>query len=194
MKKALVLLGIVLSSTTVVLAQNVSFGVKGGVNMADISTDGPAEYDTKVGFHVGGLAHIHISKHFAVQPELLYSTQGADNGNGKLKFNYINVPVLAQYMTGSGFRFQTGPQIGIMTTAKSKVAGVEVDISEAVSTVDFGWAFGASYMFSGGIGVDARYNLGITDVNENPTVEDRNRVIQLGIFYQFARNNRPHKK
>src|SRR5215212_1260980 len=120
------------------------FGLKAGFNISSLKVDGGNDYKPKVGFHAGGLAHIHISTHFAVQPELLYSAQGGeDNNDSKLSLNYLNLPVLMQYMTGTGFRLQTGPQLGFLLSAKSKEGHVEVDVKDDLNTIDVSWSFGA---------------------------------------------------
>lgn len=168
-------------------AQHVEYGIKGGVNFANLKDDAADnDADSKTGFHVGGLAHIHITRAFAIQPEIVYSTQGAEYGNAKLRLNYINVPVLAQYMFGDGFRLQTGPQLGILTTSEWKNGNAETDIDE-LSNADLSWSLGASYVGHSGLGVDARYNLGLTDVSKSNTTDLQNRVWQLGLFYQFRR-------
>ena len=161
------------------------FGLKAGVNIADIHVDN-GEYDSRTGFYAGGLAHIHITRHFAIQPEVMYSSQGAELGSAKYKDNYINVPVLAQYMTNNGFRLQTGPQVGFLTSAKNKTGNIELDVKDQMNTVDFAWSFGASYLSKTGLGLDARYNLGLSNVNDNESVEAKNRVFQVGAFYQFS--------
>jgi hypothetical protein len=166
-------------------AQHVEYGIKGGVNFSNIANDAADnDADTKTGFHLGGLAHIHLSRSFAVQPEIVYSTQGAEYGNSKLKLNYINVPVLAQFMFGDGFRLQTGPQLGILTTSEVENGDTETDVDN-FSNADFAWSFGASYVGRNGLGVDARYNLGLSDVTKDRNNDFQNRVWQLGLFYQF---------
>jgi hypothetical protein len=166
-------------------AQHVEYGIKGGVNFANINDDAADKNaDTKTGFHLGGLAHIHLTRAFAVQPEIVYSTQGAEYGNTKLKLNYINVPVLAQYMFANGFRLQTGPQLGILTTSEYETGHTETDVDD-FSNADFSWSFGAGYLSRSGLGIDARYNLGLTDVSKSKTTDFQNRVWQLGLFYQF---------
>lgn len=163
-------------------AQHVEYGIKGGVNFATISDD--ANADTKTGFHLGGLAHIHVTRSFAVQPEIVFSTQGAEYSTGKLKLNYINVPVLGQYMFGNGFRLQTGPQLGILASSEFDRGDTEVDV-ENYRKIDLAWSFGAGYLGRNGLGIDARYNLGLTDVVKNDPNDFHNRVWQLGLFYQF---------
>lgn len=179
-------------------AQNTHFGLKGGLNLSTLDADQGPDYDWKAGFHLGGLAHIHIIPHFNIQPGLVYSQQGAkdkNNGDAKFKLGYLNLPVLLQYMTGTGFRLQTGPQLGIALSAKVKSGDVEYDVDDAVNDLDFSWLFGASYLSPGGLGIDARYNHGITNILEdNDVPELRNRVIQIGLFYQFMHLTNTRKR
>jgi Outer membrane protein beta-barrel domain len=188
MKKIILMGTVCLLVNYVVNAQvaHAQFGLKAGVNFANIHVKDAEGYDSRTGFYVGGLAHVHITRYFALQPEVIYSTQGAEIGSLKRKQDYINVPVLAQYMVNNGFRLQTGPQVGFLTSAKNKTGDVEVDIKDQLNTVDFAWAFGASYLSKTGLGLDARYNLGISNINDNESAKATNRVWQVGAFYQFS--------
>lgn len=179
--------------TSITAQQRTHFGLKGGVNIANLQIEGAGDGDSRIGFHVGGLAHIHVSRHFAVQPELFYSAQGrratVAGVEYKTNLDYINMPVLAQYMTGSGFRLQTGPQLGILVSART---GVEDDVDDKVGdnykTPEISWVFGASYLTNSGFGFDARYNLGLSNINDAGPGEVKNRVVALGVFYQFMHN------
>src|SRR5688572_29489175 len=121
MKKVFCFLSTALLSLLAVSAQETHFGLKAGLNVASASVSPGSDYKSKAGLHVGGLAHIHLSKNFALQPEVVYSMQGGKRDDDiKLKLNYLNIPLLVQYMTDNGFRLQTGPQLGILVTAKTE--------------------------------------------------------------------------
>ena len=184
MKKAIIVFSVLVSSMAA-SAQHVEYGVKGGLNVADFSNSDGVNFKSRTSFHLGGLAHIHVTRHFAVQPELVFSGQGAKYSGIEYKMNYLNIPVLLQYMAGGGFRLETGPQLGILASAKGKSGGTTVDIKDQFKTVDFAWSFGAGYLTDVGFGVDARYNLGISNIVEDGGGDVRNNVFQLGVFYQF---------
>lgn len=174
---------------------HVSLGIKGGVNFYNIHNDNSTSYDSKIGFNLGLLGHIHIAKHFAIQPELEFSTQGAkfdvNNSTNKLNLNYINIPVLVQYMWDNGFRLQAGPQAGLLLSAKSKINDNNVDIKSDFKPLDLGVSFGMGYIHpSTGIGIDVRYNLGLTNINKNSDVNSTNRGFQLSLFYIFSHNSK----
>ncbi len=171
-------------------AQHANIGIKGGLNVTNIHNSNGVEYDNLVGFNVGLLAHIHFNKQFALQPELVYSTAGASNKNGpfetKYNMGYINVPVLFQYMFDNGFRLQAGPQVGFLVSAKSKTGDFKEDFKEDLNKVDFSLAAGMSYLVpKTGFGFDARYNLGLSDINKEGNVKSTNRGFQVGVFYLF---------
>lgn len=189
--KQLFLFLIVMLFSTSIWAQHVNLGVKGGLNLYTIHNDNGSKYDTKASLHIGLLAHIHLEKQLAVQPELLFSAQGAkyktESSEVNLKLNYLNIPVLLQYMFDNGFRLEAGPQVGFLISAKSEAGSVSVDIKNSIKPVDLGLAFGLSYIKpTTGLGIDLRYNLGLSNINENGTVKSMNRGFQIGILYQFS--------
>ncbi|HSB93168.1 MAG TPA: porin family protein [Flavitalea sp.] len=191
MKTYILLFSFVLGALSV-SAQDVHphFGIKGGVNIANLNLESDADLSSKTSFYLGGLAHLHISQHFAIQPELMYSGQGAkyDETDDKINLNYITLPILAQYMTGSGFRLETGPQVGALVSAKVKHNDNSTDIKDEYKKIDFSWAFGAGYVSNSGLGIDARYNLGLSNINDG-TSKIKNNVFQIGLFYQFGVSN-----
>src|SRR4051812_24370946 len=111
MKKLSFILVTFLISSSLFAQGNVSFGLKGGINIASTTNNETGGSSSRVGFHVGGLAHIHINPDWAVQPEIVYSSQGGkytvSDGEHQLQLNYINIPVLLQYMTAGGLRLET---------------------------------------------------------------------------------------
>ena len=186
MKKFLVTV-MILSAGLLIHAQRTDAypGIKVGFNVASLNVEDGVDYNSIVSAHAGGLVHIHVSPHFALQPELFLSGQGGERGNDKVRLYYLNLPVLFQYLVGNGFRLHTGPQLGMLLSAKEKVGNVEYDIKDVLNTVDFGWEFGAGYQFPGsGLGIDVRYTLGITDITEGSS-DFQNRVFAVGLFYQF---------
>ncbi len=118
----------------------INIGIKGGVNLYNIHNDNDVKNDPIIGFHLDLIGHIHLSDYFAVQPEIVYSAQGAkhkaDNVTTNYNLSYINIPVLFQYMFDNGLRLQAGPQVGFLIGAKSKTGDVETDIKTDLSPID----------------------------------------------------------
>ncbi len=191
MKTLLMMLVACVAFSTAVSAQETFFGIKLGYNAANFMDDDNNDYRLHSSFNIGGLAHIHLSKWIALQPELMYSGQGTkfSVGNNDLRYHldYVNVPVLVQFMTNNGFRFETGPQLGLLLAAHAKTGKVSSDIKSSFKSTDFSWAFGVGYITASRFGFDVRYNLGVSDITTANSSSVRNSVIQAGVFYQFAR-------
>jgi hypothetical protein len=170
-----------------------NLGIKGGLNVYSINNEDNTGYDSRVGINVGILGHVHVYPHFALQPELVYSSQGARytdeiGDTYYYHLNYVNVPVLFQYMFDNGLRLQAGPQLGILVSAKSILGTSSVDLNDT-KPVDVSMSFGASYIApSTGFGMDFRYNLGLSNINKDSGPVSTNRGFQLGVFYIFGYN------
>jgi len=174
-------------------AGQMNVGIKGGLNVYSINNEDNTGYDSRVGIHLGVLGHVHVYPHFAFQPELVYSSQGARYTNeiGDTYYyhlDYVNVPVLFQYMFDNGLRLQAGPQLGILVSAKSILDNSSLDLNDT-KPVDVSLSFGASYIApSTGFGMDVRYNLGLNNINKDSGPASTNRGFQLGVFYIFGYN------
>jgi hypothetical protein len=189
MKKILLVFVCAVAIATTSEAQ-VRFGFKGGANFGNLTGDIEGT-KMKLGFNAGAVAKISINEAFSVQPELVYSNQGATAEEGdidiKLHMNYINIPVMFQYNI-SGFMLETGPQIGFLASAKAKAEGESQDIKDMFKSTDFSWGIGIGYQMSGsGLGLNARYNIGLGKINDSDGDEKvKNSVIQVGLFYMLG--------
>jgi hypothetical protein len=174
----------------------VSFGLKGGVNFASITGDDTDNLSGLTSFHFGALVNIPVSENFSVQPELLYSAQGAEYGmsegyDGKFKLGYLNIPVLAKIEVTNGLSVEAGPQIGLLLSAKDEYKSPgdsgEDDIKDDVKGLDFALALGLSYTMESGLGFGARYNIGLSEIPDDPDfdVNWKNSVFALYIAYFF---------
>lgn len=182
--KVLFFSGAMLLFSLCVTAQtHVHYGLKAGLNVTNLGSSPNGDYQSKAWFNAGGLAHIHLNQSWALQPEIMYSGQGAKIPGGEINLHYINIPVQVQYMFNKGFRLQTGPQLGLLAAANYVQNDVKTEAKEAFKPADFGWTFGASYVGKSGLGVDGRYTQGITRINEGGPRDLYNQNFQLGLFY-----------
>lgn len=189
MKKVLVLL------TAVVLVSSaqaqVKIGVKAGANLSTWSGDNiPGDNKAKVGFNAGALANISISEMFSLQPEVLFSLEGAklsiNNTDVNYNFGYVNIPVLFQYNNASGFFAETGPQLGILATAKAKSGSQSQDVKSSFKSTNFSWTLGAGYKTDFGIGAGVRYALGLTNIVDQSGSDVKQSNLSVGVFYLFG--------
>ena len=167
-------------------SQENSFGVKGGLNSFTFSE---SEFKSRTSFHLGGYYTVMLSDKFALQPELLYSQQGAkfeaDLGFlGKIEatyaMNYISLPIMAKYYVTEGLDFHAGPVIGILISSSFSGTGGAV----STNTLDVMFGIGAAYQLSMGLNFGLRYNLGLTETIDGGD-GTKNRGIQVSVGYSF---------
>jgi len=186
-----------LGGESMVMAQDVSGGVKVGVAFATLSDDSSqdVDLDSRAGLVAGGFVAWTIREHFVVQVEGLYTQKGAAFNqmgvSGTTKLDYFEVPVLFMYTTAppgarqTTFQFFGGPSAAFKVSAKGSGAfqgeTVDVDIpDEDINGVDLGAVVGAGVTF-GPFTVDGRYTVGLSNVNasESDSTKVRNRAFAV---------------
>ncbi|GLB49919.1 porin family protein [Neptunitalea lumnitzerae] len=172
MKKTLIVLLLLVGITA--NAQQKHLGLKAGVNFASLTGDWADDLDNKTGYHIGVTAELGWKDSFSIQPEVIYSTQGAELEDIDFKIDYLNVPVLAKiYMVKKNLSFMAGPQFGYVINDNFDSDDLkEFDLSGAVGLELKLLSFYAQ----------ARYNFGFTDVTN---VGGKNGVFQLSIGHNF---------
>jgi hypothetical protein len=157
------------------------FGIRAGVNFANI-TDTNA--DRRIGFMGGVYGDFMISNsNLSIQPELLYTqkgvkkkvdVQGGGTVKGKVRLDYIEIPILVKYnFVSSGSvnpNLYVGPYVGFNVNSDVKVKNnqgkASVGIGSNTKDTDFGIVVGGSLDF-GYINVGLRYGFGLIDVSKN---------------------------
>lgn len=189
-----ILLSAVVLFSAISYAQDIKYGAKAGLNISNFSGD-VEDAKSLIGLQFGGFAEISISEKFAIQPELLFSMQGAKSEYSESepgysyseeytsKLNYLNIPVLAKYYVADKFALLAGPQLGILMSAKEKYEASETfmgetdsfsgteDVKDFYKTIALSFNIGASYSVTDNIFIDARYNLGLSSIAKDFTDE-----------------------
>ncbi|PWJ58291.1 outer membrane protein with beta-barrel domain [Dyadobacter jejuensis] len=167
-------------------AQTFSFGPKVGLNVSNY-TGGNIESDALVGAHLGGILNFGIGQNFSIQPEVLFSTQGAkiDVAGSKrdYKTSYVTVPVLFKLKANGGLFVELGPQFGFRTSEDIP----DQTIDHFAKNLDLAAALGLGYQANFGLGFGARYIAGLSKVGNfdagNIGPDFKNSVLQFSIYY-----------
>ena len=213
MKKFLLIAAMVVS-TVAASAQNEQGGFSlkpmAGISITNLTNLGGSSF--KPGF-VGGIeAEYGATKNFGVALGLVFNMQGAKREfnasvapglDVKTKYtanlNYLNIPVLAKFYVIPGLAIQAGIQPGFLLSAKEKYDGKvyvgnqvgaedeTIDIKDICKTFDFSIPVGLTYEM-GGLVLDARYNIGVTNVNKytEGNSNSKNSVFAITLGYRFS--------
>ena len=185
---------ILLSSSTFIMAQDVIFGVKGGVNFSNVSQE-DLSTSAITAFHLGVVMEGRYTEKIALQTEILYSFQGFDyideqNIDSESRLSYVTVPVMFKYYVVERLSIEAGPQIGFLSTAKIKRETPEgsktMDVKDGLRYGDLSFNMGVSFYLSDSFNLHARYCHGLTNVvNRLANDNFKNRVLQVSIGYFF---------
>lgn len=172
--------------STFAMAQTFSFGPKAGINISNYS-GGDINSDAKVGYHIGGLLNFGFGEIFSIQPEVLFSTQGAkvENAGSKTnyKINYLNVPVMLKFRIANGFYIEGGPQAGFRLSENIP----DQSINDFAKQLDLSAGAGLGYQSDAGIGIGLRYMAGLSKVGDfsgrDISPDFKNSVVQASLFW-----------
>ena len=191
MKRITILfLGILTGLFSIVGYGQTTLGVKGGVSVADLSGNG---YKPRVSAHGGIYVNRMFNKHFAIQPEVLFSGEGHrytfDNTEHTWALNYIQIPLMIQVYPIKEVYLEAGPQVGLLVSARDKITnhgGENPNIKANFATSQFSIATGVGFKIVDRVTVYGRYNFGLTDVTSyDPTIIHRSNVGQIGVAVRF---------
>lgn len=192
-------------------AQSFQLGIKGGGNLESFTgSDGPnyTSHSFQAGWNAGVFTNFWLGNHFAIAPEVLYTTAGAsikttnsDNNqnvyvNNQLNLSYISVPVMAKVRFTGGFYLETGPEINF-NVSQGKYQNQTV--KNFTNGADFAWGLGLGYQSPIGLGIGARYNVGLTKVDNvsDANFQDvnwHNSGFQLDLFWTIFNNHKLDEK
>jgi outer membrane protein with beta-barrel domain len=206
MKKSIIVAVLCFFGVTQINAQ-VSFrpGIKAGLNASHFTqTDRTDEkFTSKTDFYAGVYGALKLTKIYTLQPELVYTRQGANREyfdadkirrTETLDVSYLSIGV-ANKFTFKNFNFQVGPTIDIKVNDSQKNIAPSSEGDpyyefnyNPYTGIDFAFFAGVGYDFTKNFGVEARIKKGLIPVNDTWGDYDDNYtnvVFQVGATYTF---------
>lgn len=200
MKKLILLIGL-LSIVGTMWAQGVYLGPRIGANFSDVKSDGEEdlELDSRTSVLYGGVLELGLSDNLAIQPEVSYIVKGYDGGDdtflglaNEAKLNYLDFGGLVKLKTGSdgiNAYIGAGPYYSYLLSGEIGDVEIDFDDNETFKRGDWTAAFAAGVQLPLGesfLFVDARYLLGLTDIEDrDDEVEINNRSLSLSAGILF---------
>ncbi len=203
MKKVFLML-LVVTMCGAVKAQESKFGVRGGINLSNLSekVEGgyATDYKTKVGYRFGFICDAGLSRSFYLQPGLYFTSLGAkldvEDVTATVNLHYSQLPVLASFRIALSDRVKVhlnaGPYVSIGLAGKQKAEGIKVNAFSdegGLDRFDWGLSFGA------GIGINKfyfglGYDLGLANILndeiwDTDQVKCRNRNLHISVGFNF---------
>ena len=200
----------ILTATQAQQDERAYFGIKAGVNMANIRsanhfTDGDL-LNTKTGLAGGLFYHLGLTKAISLQPELLYSQMGSKfddgtsatlNSAGQVDLNYLSLPILIRVSPLKWLGLYAGPQLDYFIGGKAKFDGDQADLGlssgdAGSSQTFFAATAGLEIRLFKTVGLYGRYIYGLSDITSGEIGDAftegsdlYNDAIQVGLSWGF---------
>ena len=175
-------------------------GLKAGANFSNFTGGDFNNIETEALTrpYFGGYVRWRFANNLGLQPELLFSEQGAklksSTQEDDYKISYLNIPIMLQYHFGNLYA-EIGPQFGFK---------LDEDVPDQVNSEDFAkssdvsGAVGLGFETNLGLGINARYIQGFSSVGEsdspNYDSDFKNGVFQVGLFYTLFNKKKVEAK
>lgn len=170
-------------------SQDISWGLKGGLNFSDIVLNGlvnpdlEADYKMKVGWHAGVYTLLELDKTWGVSAEFLYSLKGVNAAGTNINLHYACVPLLLKYSYSERFTIEAGAEVAYLFLANSKYGNVS-DVYD--NRLDIGAIGGCEFWLSDKLFLGARFDAGFSsviqpDTQGAPGIKFQNRTLLLSV-------------
>ena len=193
MKRLFTLLTIIVMSQ--VQAQGLDFGIKAGLNYANVS--GIEDFNQRQGISAGLFAGARLGDKLGFQIDALYSQQGAEVDQSisqvisEFNLDYISIPIVLKYYLTENVNIHAGPQLGILLNEETSVFNQTISAVEA-NTADWLGTIGVGLDLPLGLRAEARYSFGLSRVNGSVSLPDfddlsnsRTQMTTLSIVYSW---------
>jgi Outer membrane protein beta-barrel domain len=165
-------------------------GIKAGVNASTLSYSTGENLKSRTSFHVGLASILDLTSKLALQPELLYSSQGFYIPNFfALPYNYLVLNAPLAFKT-SFAHLRMGPYLGYLVTSPewTDSDGKPIDKADYYNVLDAGITFGVHFPIKKFfLGING--SVGLVDVEKKRErtsgQPEKNRVLQASVGYYF---------
>lgn len=164
------------------------YGLSAGLNISSFSgSDKPDGFSSKTGIHIGGFLWNYLSDKISIDTELYYAQMGAkfeisaptiDNTTftltGKVKSDYIRLPILFDYHPTEEFSIAFGPELGFLLKNRVEYDQIVNESTTSnpknVQSLDTGLKLKVQYIFAKHYLASVGYYFGMTKVYKNTEV------------------------
>lgn len=195
-------------------SQETRFGIKAGPNYSTVVGDLTEGINPRFSGHIGVFASFEFSRNFTIQPELLYSSQGfrfntdlafIDNFNPvvndpdfitAVQFNYLSVPVIAQFGLSDRIAVEFGPQFAFLINQVTKIKNFDGNDANSLNEretspgnfqLDYGAVVGVVFWANESLSFSPRFYLGLRNRLNGAlgNIQNYNAALQLSVNYAF---------
>ncbi len=199
MKKIFTILITVVLASTISSAQT-QYGATVGLNFANVSGDDIEDTKMRLGIRIGASFSRELSdavmlntgllysvKGFSYEPEVVnLSTLSIEKVDANMSFNYLEIPVNFAFSVADQFSLMAGFYSAFLVGVTHTIDGEDMDAdTDDFSSIDFGIGLGADFSITDAISLNAGYQIGLAELDDEADVDAKNANIIFGMTYHF---------
>jgi hypothetical protein len=148
-------------------------GVEGGFDLANLNGQNVNDvFGSRLGWVVGGFLSLPLGPSFAFQPELMYEQKGGKYNGNPYRLDYVEIPLLLNIdvigpigiLLGPSFDASVANNVGATTNNDvGLVGGVQINLERFL--------------------VSGRYELGLTNINNNQQIQNGTFTFLVGLSF-----------
>jgi opacity protein-like surface antigen len=188
------------------------FGIKAGLNYANVTKAANINNSSRSGFNIGVFLAPPAKKLIGSRTELIFSRQGYDyksnTSTGSVNLDYIMLPQYMSVNITKYFSIMLGGQMAFLVNAKvdssnAGIGGTAGKIMDYYNRFDYGYGGGVEIHMNQGILIGGRFNISLGNLYKDlltgtpgskpsfiPNVDVKNNLFQLYAGWQFGRHKR----
>ena len=188
------------------------FGIKAGVNFANVTKASNINNNSRTGFHVGAFLAPQSNGIIGSRTEIIFSRQGynykTSTNTGNVDLDYIMLPQFMSINITKYVSIQLGAQMAYLLNAKadSSTNGSSsgAGIMDMYNRFDYGYGGGIEIHPVSGLLIGARVNISLGDVYKQPdpgqrpsfipNIDVKNNVFQVFAGWAFGQKQSGKKK
>lgn len=170
-------------------SQSPPMAIKFGASVTNLA--GSVSTDPVFRYHFGIKAFQSINDAWSLQPELLFSSEGAQTDYKIFRYQYIDFPVMMSYGPQRTY-LSFGPQVSLLISGREieKSSGNSAITTDRADIQNFSIAVGLGTHISNAIGTEFRYVWGLTNISNRfdmPKQKWNTRTLQISLYYNLIR-------
>jgi hypothetical protein len=197
---------LLMTCSTILIAQRFNGGILAGGNVSQLDGDGKDGYH-KFGYQAGAFVSLQVSPHSSFQMEMEYIQKGSRYNGDTLtnmdttflfRFHYLEIPLLYQYTFAKRFSLEAGPAMDVLLGTMQKSNGQETpsQYQSQLRSITLAGIFGFSAFLTDHLKANFRFNYSLLSIrprNDYPPTSRHilfetgqyNNVMTLSLLWYF---------
>lgn len=164
-----------------------SVGAQLGIQQTNFAGSGVVQNRHDVGIAAGFTLSYGLNKKLGLESGVFFSHEGIRVtpliDRRYEHANYIQIPLALSYWPVSRLRLFAGPQVGILASATQEISGERFRNQVSYKNMALSAVAGMGYQLFPRWEVQARMQLGITRITQEPLAAAYSRASQIGVVY-----------